>query len=128
MIRPIEIKQLTADGFTWSKYSPRVATISNELRHFSWVCYFAFDSWDDAHSFFKSITAKHLCSKAKVRESERFLTRFEVKVWSMPDATLELLVNRDRNRIKPKKNLPMPPLSREWQHIRSYDSIAHEAA
>ena len=124
----IQVKQLSAEGFQWNKYSDRVGSITNEISHFSRVAYFAFDSWDDAHNFFKSITGKRLCSRAKVRESERFTTRFEVKVWSMSEATLEALVNRDRSRTKPKKSLPMPPLSREWESIRSYDSIAYEAA
>ena len=122
----IQVKSLSADGFQWNKYSDRVGSITNELTHFSRVCYFAFDDWDSAHAFFKSITGKRLCSRAKVRESERFLTRFEVKVWSMSESTLEALVPRDHSR-KPK-SLPMPPLSREWESIRSYDSIAYEAA
>ena len=126
MIQPIETKQISADGFYWNKYSPRIATITCELRYFAPVSYFAFDSWDSAHAFFKSITTKHLCSRAKVRESERFLTRFEVKTWGMNQQTLEALVTRDRSRTK--KSLPMPPLSREWESIRSYDSIRYEAA
>ena len=126
MLQPISTKQISADGFQWNKYSDRVTTISNEVTHFSRVAYFAFDSWDEAHNFFKSITGKRLCSRAKVRESERFTSSpWEVKVWGLNESTLELLVTRDRNRTY---CLPLPPLSREWQHIRSYDSIAAEAA
>ena len=122
---PIQVKQISADGFQWNKYSERVGTISNELTHFSRVCYFAFDDWDSAHNFFKSITGKRLCSRAKVRESERFLTRFECKVWGMSESTLEKLVNRDRSRTK---SLPMPPIRRDWSLSEDYSAIQYEAA
>lgn len=121
MIAPIEVKQLSADGFTWNLYSPRVGTITNELRHFSRVTYFAFDSWDDAHDFWKSITDKGLCSRAKVRESERFTTRFEVKVWGLDTSTLEKLIQRDRNR-----NPKTLPIRRDWSLSESYDATAYE--
>lgn len=126
--QPIQTKQLSADGFTWNDYSPRVGSITNDMRHFSRVCYFAFDSWDDAHNFWKSITDKRLCSRAKVRESERFTNQpWEVKVWSMPEATLLKLVERDRNRTKPS-SLPPLPIRRDWSLSESHDAIAIEAA
>ena len=126
-LNPIQSKQISADGFTWNLYSPRVGTITNELTHFSRVAYFAFDDWDSAHNFFKSITDKHLCSRAKVRESERFLSQpWEVKVWGMSESTLLKLIERDRCR-KPK-SLPLPPIRRDWSLSESYDAIAYEAA
>jgi hypothetical protein len=97
--QPISTKQLSADGFQWNQLSPRVGIITNKQRHFSQVAYFGFDSWDDAHNFWKSITTKQVCSRAQVRESERFTSRpWEVKVWSMNQSTLEKLIERDRNR------------------------------
>ena len=124
----IEVKQLSADGFQWNKYSPRVGSITNELVHFSRVVYFAFDSWDEAHNFWKSMVGKH-CTRAKVRESERFTSSpWEVKVWCLKESTLELLVNRDRSRIAPKKNLPMPPIRRDWSMSEDYSAIQYEAA
>lgn len=122
----IQVKQLSADGFQWNKYSERVGSITNELTHFSRVAYFAFDDWDSAHAFFKAITAKHLCSRAHVRESERFTTRFEVKVWGMSESTLEKLVTRDRNRTK--KNRTLPPIRRDWSLSESYSATQYEAA
>jgi len=96
MMTPIMTKQLSADGFCWNQYSPRVGTITNEIRHFSRVCYFQFPDWDAAHVFWKHITNKRLCIRAQVRESERFPTGWEVKSWEMPQAVLEKLIERDR--------------------------------
>lgn len=104
--QPVEIKQLSSDGFTWNRYSPRVATITNELRHFAPVVYFAFDGWDAAHDFWKSITDNRMCSRAKIREAERFSTGWEVKVWGMPMAILLKLIERDR--IRNSQKLPLP--------------------
>ena len=111
--QPIQTKQLSADGFTWNQYSPRVASITNELTHFAPVAYFAFSTWDEAHDFWKSITDKRVCSRVHVRESERFTSlAWEVKVWGMPEATLLKLIECDRCR-KPK-SLPLPPLQKPW--------------
>ena len=126
MIAPIQTKQLSADGFTWNEYSPRVATITNELTHFQRVCYFAFDDWDSAHDFWESIVGKY-CTRAQVRESERFISHpWEVKVWSLRQDVFEKLVERDRNR-KPK-SLPLPPIRRDWSLSASHSAIAYEAA
>lgn len=126
MIHPISTKQLSADGFTWNEYSPRVGTITNDLTHFARVAYFAFDNWDDAHDFWKSITDKRVCSRAKVRESERFTSySFEVKTWGMPGSVLLKLIERDRSR-KPK-SLPLPPIRRDWSLSESYN-VEYEAA
>lgn len=121
MLTPIQIKQLSADGFCWNQYSPRVGTITNEQRHFAPVTYFAFDSWDDAHDFWKTVVGKH-CQRARVRESERFDTGWEVKTWGMSDAVLEKLIKRDRNRK------PLPPIRRDWSRSESYSTLQHEAA
>lgn len=100
--QPIQTKQLSADGYTWNQHSPRVATITNELTHFTRLAYFAFDRWSEAHAFWKSITDKQVCSRAQVRESERFTSySWEVKVWSMPQSVLEKLIERDYNRSSP---------------------------
>lgn len=122
---PILTKELSADGFTWNQYSARVATISNELSHFSPVAYFAFDNWDSAHAFWKCITDKHLCSRAQVREAERFNTEWEVKVWGMPQASLNRLIERDRSRQP--QTLPLPPIRRDWSSAESYSAISYEA-
>lgn len=125
--QPIQTKQLSADGFTWNQYSPRVASITNELTHFARVAYFAFDSWDEAHAFWKSITDKRVCSRAKVRESERFTSlAWEVKAWGMPEDVLEKLIERDYNRLP--ESLPLPPIRRDWSLSESHDAITIEAA
>ena len=122
--QPIQTKQLSADGFFWSQYSDRVATITNDLRYFATVAYFAFDSWGDAHTFWKHITEHRLCTRAQVRESERFTTHlWEVKTWGMPQAVLEKLIERDRNR-----RLPLPQVRRDWSVSDSHSSIQYEAA
>lgn len=126
MLQPIQTKQLSADGFTWNQYSERVGTITNELRHFAPVTYFAFNGWDDAHDFWKAITGKRVCSRAKVRESERFTCGWEVKVWGMNQSTLEKLIERDRNR-KPKP-LVLPFIHRDWSLSESYSTTQYEAA
>lgn len=126
MMTPILTKELSADGFLWNQYSERVATITNELTHFARVAYFAFNSWDEAHNFWKSITDKRVCSRAQVREAERFTSHsWEVKIWNMPQTVLEALILRDRTR-QPKA-LPLPPLYREWESICSTDAIRYEA-
>lgn len=136
MIAPIQTKQLSADGFTWNEYSPRVATITNELTHFQRVCYFAFDDWDSAHDFWESIVGKH-CTRAQVRESERFTNhRWEVKTWGMPQVTLLKLIERDAarggslcdHRNRKPKSLPLPPIRRDWSLSASHSAIAYEAA
>ncbi len=119
----LQTKQLSADGFTWNLYSPRVATITNELIHFSPVAYIAFHSWDEAHNFWKSITDKRYCTRAQVREAERFSTGWQVKIWGMPQATLDKLIERDRSRA-----LPLPPVRRDWPIAESYSAISYEAA
>ena len=126
MMTPIQTKQLSADGFTWNVYSDRVGIITNELRHFAQVAYFSFDSWDNAHDFWKSITDKRVCSRAQVRQAERFNSSHEVKVWGLNQSTLEKLIERDHNR-KPK-SLPLPPIRRDWSLSDSYDAISAEAA
>lgn len=123
----IQTKQLSADGYTWNQYSPRVATITNELIHFATVAYFAFDDWNQAHAFWKSITDKQVCSRAQVRESERFTSyRWEVKTWGMSEALLLKLIERDRNR-QPQA-LPLPLVRRDWSVSESHDALAIEAA
>ena len=123
LTQPISKKQLSLDGFHWNQYSPRIATITNELTHFAQVAYFAFDSWDDAHAFWKAITDKRLCTRAQVRDSERFTTHdWEVKVWSISPTTLDKLIDRDRSR------LALPPIRRDWPIAESYSAIAYEAA
>ncbi len=123
----ISTKQLSADGFCWSQYSPRVGTINNEISHFARVAYFAFDDWDLAHAFWKGITDKHCCTRAQVREALRFSTGWEVKVWGMSEAVLLKLIERDRNRTKPK-SLPLLPIRRDWSISESHDASAIEAA
>lgn len=124
MMTPILTKELSADGFIWNHYSPRVATITNQISHFARVAYFAFDDWDSAHAFWKSIVGKH-CTRAQVRETERFTTHdWEVKVWGMSQATLDKLIQRDR---KPK-NLPLPLIRRDWSMSDSYSVIGYESA
>lgn len=98
-------KQLSADGYQWNQYSERVGTITNELAHFATVAYFAFNSWDEAHNFWKSIADKRQCTKAQVREAERFNTGWEVKTWGMSERVLTALIKHDR---KPQL-LPLPP-------------------
>ena len=98
---PIQTKQLSADGYQWNEYSPRVATITNELTHFARVAYFAFEDWEKAHRFWKSITDKQMCGRAQVREAERFTSHsWEVKAWAMSQTTLEKLIERDRTRLR----------------------------
>lgn len=126
MIQPISTKSLCADGFQWNQYSNRVATITNSLQHFSTVAYFAFDSWDRAHAFWKSITDKRYCTRAQVREAERFKSGWECKVWGMPDSVLEKLIERDRTQLP--QPLPISPLQRDWSRSDSYSSISYEAA
>ena len=126
-LKPVQIKQISADGFCWNKYSPRVATISNDLTHFAPVAYFAFDSWDEAHNFFRAITDKRVCGRAQVRKSERFTSLpWEVKVWSLREDVLEKLTERDRSRLP--KSLPLPPIRRDWSLSESHDAISAEAA
>jgi len=125
-LQPIQIKSLSAAGFQWNQYSPRIATITNELIHFPQVAYFAFDGWDDAHNFWRSITDKHLCTRAQVRESERFTTGWEVKTWGMPQLVLEKLIERDRTRQP--QGLPLPQVRRDWSISASHSSIQYEAA
>ncbi len=124
--QPISTKQLSADGFQWNQYSPRIATITNELTHFAQVAYFAFNSWDDAHDFWKSITDKRLCTRAQVRQAERFTTSYEVKTWGMPASTLHKLIERDRQRQT--QRLPLPQVRRDWSLSDSHSSIQYEAA
>ena len=104
-----------------------MATISNELTHFACVAYFAFDSWEQAHHFWQSITDKRLCGRAQVRESERFTSHaWEVKVWSLRQDALEKLIERDRQRQS--KSLPLPPIRRHWSKSEKYSSVQSEAA
>lgn len=119
----IQTKQLSAEGFNWNLYSPRVATITNELQHFAPVAYFAFDSWTEAHDFWKSITDKRLCTRAQIRKAERFTTEWECKIWGMQQATLDKLIERDRSCA-----LPLPQIRRDWPLAESYSAIAYEAA
>lgn len=44
----------------------------------------------------------------------------------MPEATLEKLVTRDRNRLP--KSLPIPPIRRDWSLSEDYSAIQYEAA
>lgn len=125
--QPTSTTQLSADGFKWNESSPRVATITNELNHFQRVCYFAFDSWDEAHNFWKSITDKRVCGRAQVRESERFTSHsWEVKVWSLRQDVFEKLIERDRHR-QPIP-LPLPRVRRDWDPSASHSVIGYEAA
>lgn len=137
MLQPIQTKQLSADGYQWNQYSPRVATITNELTHFAQVAYFAFSDWDSAHRFWKSITDGKRCTRAQVRESERFTSHnWEVKTWGMSETVLLKLIERDaarggslcdhRNR-KPKA-LAVPPIRRDWSISDSHSAISIEAA
>lgn len=125
--RVVQTKQLSAEGYQWNQYSPRVATITNELLYFAQVAYFAFDSWDEAHNFWKHITDCQHCTRAQVRKSERFTWHlWEVKTWGMPQSVLEKLIERDCNR-KPQA-LPVPPIRRDWSTSDSYSAITYEAA
>jgi len=124
--QPINKKQLSADGFHWNQYSERVATITNELRHFAPVAYFAFDTWDEAHNFWKSITDKRVCGRAQVRKSERFTAHpWEVKVWILREDVLQKLIERDRQK---RQSLPVPPFRRDWSVSADHSAIAYEAA
>lgn len=125
--QPIQTKQLSADGYTWNQYSPRVATITNELTYFATVAYFAFNTWNEAHNFSSSITDKRQCTRAQVREAERFTSHsWEVKTWGMSEQLLTALIKRDRNR-QPQV-LPLPLVRRDWSVSESHDAIAIEAA
>lgn len=126
MITPISTKILSADGFQWNSYSPRIATITNELRHFATVAYFQFSDWDSAHAFWKAITDKRCCTRAQVREAERFSKGWEVKTWGMPQAILQKLIERDRSQSN--RALPMLEIRRDWSNSDSYSAIALEAA
>lgn len=137
MLQPIQTKQLSADGYQWNQYSPRVATITNELTHFARVAYFAFEDWDSAHAFWKLITDKQVCSRAQVREAERFTSHsWEVKAWAMSQSLLAQLIERDAARggslCDPRKRqpkaLPVPPIRRDWSVSDSHSAIAYEAA
>ena len=132
---PISTKQLSADGFTWNEYSPRVATITNELTHFARVAYFHFPNWDSAHAFWKTITDGKRCTRAQVREAERFNTGWEVKSWGMPEPLLLKLIERDaprggslRDHRNKQKVAPMPRIRRDWSMSASHSAIAYEAA
>lgn len=128
MLQPIQTKQLSADGYQLNQHSPRVVTITNELTHFTRLAYFAFDGWSEAHAFWKSITDKQVCSRAQVKENERFTSySWEVKVWSMPQSVLEQLIERDFNRYLPKA-LPVTPIRRDWSNSTSHNVIQYEAA
>jgi len=122
----VSTKQLSADGFQWNQYSPRIATITNELRHFATVAYFQFPDWDSAHDFWKCITDKHLCTRAQVRQAERFKTGYEVKTCGMSASILHKLIERDRYRQT--QRLPLPQIRRDWPNAESYSAITHEAA
>lgn len=125
--QPIQTKQLSAEGYQWNQYSPRVATITNELTHFAQVAYFAFSDWDSAHRFWKSITDGKRCTRAQVRESERFTSHsWEVKTWGMPETVLLKLIERDCN--SSPKALPVPPIRRDWSISDSHSAISIEAA
>jgi len=119
---PIQTKQLSADGFVWNQYSLRVSTISNEIRHFATVAYFQFPDWDSAHAFWKCITNKRQCTRAQVRQAERFTTGYEVKTWGMSASTLQKLIERDRRRQS--QSLPLPQVRRDWPIAESYSAIA----
>lgn len=123
--QPIQTKQLSKDGYQWNQYSERVATITNELTHFARVAYFQFSDWDSAHAFWKCITDKRQCTRAQLREAERFDTGWECKIWGMPERILSALISRDRN--KPK-SLLLPPGRRDWSMSDSHSSIQYEAA
>lgn len=119
----LQPKQLSSDGFTWNLHSPRVATITNNLRHFAPVAYISFDSWEEARNFWKSITDKRVCSRAQERKAERFTTEWEVKIWGMQQATLDKFIERDFSRA-----LPLLQVRRDWPLAESYSSISYEAA
>jgi len=123
MMTSIQTKQLSAEGFFWNLYSPRVATITNELRDFSPVAYISFDTWQQAHDFWKSITDKRLCTRAQVRRGERFSTDWEVKIWSLHQGVLDKLIERDLSRA-----LPIPQIRRDWPLAESYSAVQYEAA
>lgn len=121
-LEPISTKQLSADGFTWNQYSARVATITNELRHFAPVAYFAFNTWSEAHNFWKSITDLRVCGRAQVRESERFTSHpWEVKAWTLRQDVLEKLIERERQRS-------LPQVRRDWSLSHCTSAIEYEAA
>ncbi len=124
--QPISKKQLSADGFQWDQYSERVATITNSLQHFATVAYFQFPDWDSAHAFWKCITNKRQCTRAQVRQAERFKTGYEVKTWGMSASTLHKLIERDRQRQT--QRLPLPQVRRDWSTAESYSAITYEAA
>lgn len=100
--------------------------MTNELTHFARVAYFQFPDRNTARAFWKSITDKRQCTRAQVREAERFDTGWECKIWGMPERVLTALVERDRNR-QPQP-LPLPPVRRDWSVSESHDAIAYEAA
>ena len=125
MLQPIQTKPLSAEGYQWNQYSPRVATITNELTHFARVAYFHFPDWNSAHAFWKTITDGKRCTRAQVREAERFNTGWEVKAWGMPEPLLLKLIERDRNK---QKVAPMPRIRRDWSMSASHSAIAYEAA
>ncbi|GAC1456869.1 MAG: hypothetical protein NVS2B14_00140 [Chamaesiphon sp.] len=115
-------KELSADGFCWNQYSPRVGTITNELRHFSRVCYFAFEDWEASRAFWEAITSKGYCTRAQVRKAERFQGfDWEVKVWGMPQPILSSLIKKDLNRFQARA------INRDWSISQSQSAIAYEA-
>ena len=124
--QPTQTKQLSADGFTWNQYSPRVATITNELTNFAPVAYFAFDTWNSAHDFWKSITDKRVCGRAQVRQSERFISHpWEVKAWTLREDVLQKLIERSSQK---RQSLPVLPFRRDWSVSADQSAIQYEAA
>ena len=109
------------DGFIWNQYSARIATITHDSANFR-VCYFQFPDRDGARSFWQSIVGKH-CSRAQVRQAERFDTGWEVKIWNMPERVLASLIRRERNRKQPQQALPLPQVRRDWSVSESHTAM-----
>jgi len=64
---------------------------NTDLRPFAPVTHFAFDSWDEAHNFWKAIVGKH-CTRAKVGRVSDSPQPWEVKTWNMRQDMLEKLI------------------------------------
>jgi hypothetical protein len=114
--------QLSDNGWTWNQLSPRVATITTPDGDRQ-CAYFGFCNHDSAFNFFKYLTDRGLCRRAKVRPSKRIRGwAWEVKVWGASTETIRQLVKRDLARCKGNRNAPQ-----FQQSPATYSAIKAEA-
>lgn len=105
-----------------NQLSPRVATITAPSGDRQ-CAYFGFSDHDSAFDFFKFLTDRQLCHRAKVRPSKRVRGwAWEVKVWGLPTDTIRQLAERDLARCKGNRNAPQ-----FQQSPATYSAIKAEA-